>query len=305
MLAEARVFIEQHKEWGCYVLSYQLHNERNIFLSPSSIWRYFYSKKEKEIPLQFYEMKKPHSMWHGDVMEKKLADGKTIYQCTIEDDYSRGYAGVIAEYKDARIVIHALINAIIRWKCIPACFHYDNGSEVKSGLTQLFLKNLSKVCGKEIKFIPTLVENPKGNGKKERAHRDDKRDFWNKLEISDLAGIRKKFRRYLTWRNNKKGHFALNGKPSISRLKENKKQKIEFTKEFLEGVAKFKIGERKVKVGGMIFFNRKTIFVNKNMKGKQVELWETLKGLEIIFDKKVIGFVRYYWEKIKKKKLVM
>lgn len=142
-------------------------------------------------------------MWHGDVMTgRRLPDGTFIYQCTIEDDYSRGYGGYLSEYKDARIVIYALIDSILRWKSIPTCFHYDNGSEAKCGIVKAFLRNLSKVCSHYIILIPTLVENPKGNGKKERAHRDDKRDFWKKIKSNDIRYLQKKFEDY--WEKIKK-----------------------------------------------------------------------------------------------------
>ena len=161
-------------------------------------------------------------MWHGDVMTaRRMPNGTYIYQCTIEDDYSRGYAGFLSEYKDARVVVYALIDAILRWKSIPTCFHYDNGSEAKCGIVRAFLKNIAMVCKHDVTFIPTLVKNPKGNGKKERAHRDDKRDFWNKVKSNDMIYLRKKFKGYLIWRNDKKGHFALKGEPSITRLNEN------------------------------------------------------------------------------------
>jgi hypothetical protein len=119
------------KEWGCHVLSYQLKNEQNIELSPATIWRYFYPHKEKA-QLKLFEMKRPHLMCHGDVMTgRRLPDGTFIYQCTIEDDYSRGYGGYLSEHKDARIVIYALIDSILRWKSIPTCFHYDNSTRHK------------------------------------------------------------------------------------------------------------------------------------------------------------------------------
>lgn len=241
-------------------------------------------------------------MWHGDVMTgKRLPDGTLIYQCTIEDDYSRGYAGCLSENKDARIVIYALIDAILRWKSIPTCFHYDNGSEAKCAIVKAFLKNVSKVCSHDITFIPTLVENPKGNGKKERAHRDDKRDFWNKVNSNDIRYLRKKFEGYLPWRNHKKGHFALKGEPSITRLKENKKPIRKFTRKQLESLAEVKLEERVVRKGGVIFLYGKLIYTDKKLVDKKVELWETLKGLEVRNKNKVFDFKEDYWEKIKKR----
>jgi transposase InsO family protein len=246
-------------------------------------------------------MKKPHSMWHGDVMIAiRLPDGTFIYQCTIEDDYSRGYSGVLSKHKDARIVLYALIDAILRWESVPTCFHYDNGGEAKCSIVKAFLKNLSDVCNHEIRFIPTKVRNPRGNGKKERAHRDDRRDFWKKTKSKNIQYLRKKFKNYLQWRNNKKGHFALKGKPSITRLKENKKPKRSFSREFLESLAKVKVAERIVRSGGVIFLYGKFVYTDKNLIGKKVDLVETLNGLEVSYGGVIFNIIEDYWENIKK-----
>ncbi len=243
-------------------------------------------------------MKNPHSMWHGDVMTgKRLPDGTFVYQCTIEDDYSRAYAGKLDEYKDARIVIYALIDAILRWKSIPTCFHYDNGSEAKCGLVQAFLRNVAEKCNHKISFIPTLVQNPKGNGKKERGHKDDRRDFWKKNRSKNVKYLQKKFEKYLKWRNEKKGHFALKGKPSMTRLQENKKPPRRFTRKQLENLAKVKIAERIVKPLGVVYLLNKIYHVDPKLEGQRIELWETVKGLEVRKEDKLFHLIENYWER--------
>lgn len=245
-------------------------------------------------------------MWHGDVMTgKRLSDGTLAYQCTIEDDYSRAYAGGVETYKDARIVIYALIDAILRWKSIPTCFHYDNGSEAKCGIVQAFLRNVADRCDHDISFIPTLVQNPKGNGKKERGHRDDRRDFWKKNKSQNLRYIQRKFEKYLKWRNEKKGHFALKGNPSITRLQENKKPLQKFTRKQLENLAKVKIAERIVKPLGVVYLLNTIYHVDPKLEGQKVELWETINGLEVCKGKKIYHLIRKYWEKKSKSSTVV
>ena len=239
-------------------------------------------------------------MWHGDVMTgMRLPDGTLVYQCTIEDDYSRGYAGYIATRKDARIVIYALINAILRWKSIPTCFHYDNGGEAKCGLVQTFLQNVAHKCNHTITFIPTKLYHPQGNGKKERGHKDDRRDSWRKNRSKEVEYIKKKFEKYLKWRNEKKGHFALRGKTSVTRLQENQKPLRKFTRKQLENLAKVKIAERVVKPLGVVFLLNKIYHVDPKLRGSKVELWETVKGLEVRKEKKFFHLIEDYWEKSK------
>lgn len=242
-------------------------------------------------------MEKPHSMWHGDVMTgKRLPDGTFLYQCTIEDDYSRGNSGCLSTQKDGRIVVYALIDAILRWKSIPTCFHYDNGGEAKCGLVQTFLRNVAQKCNQTITFIPTKLYHPQGNGKKERAHKDDRRDFWKKNRSKDIEYIQKKFGKYLLWRNEKKGHFALKGKPSLTRLMENKKPTRNFTRKQLEGLAKVKIAERMVKPLGVVYLLNKIYHVDPKLEGQKVELWETVKGLEIRSGEKIYHLIEEYWK---------
>jgi len=243
-------------------------------------------------------MKKPHSMWHGDVMTgMRLPDGTFLYQCTIEDDYSRGYAGDIQPRKDARIVVRALIDAIIRWKSIPTCFHYDNGGEAKCGLVQTFLQNVAQRCNHTITFIPTKLYHPQGNGKKERAHKDDRRDFWKKNRSKNISYIQSKFEKYLKWRNEKKGHFALRGNTSITRLKENQKPLRRFTRKQLENLAKVKIAERIVKPLGVVYLLNQIFHVNPKLEGQKVELWETIKGLEVRKGDIIYHLIEEYWDR--------
>ena len=91
----------------------------------------------------------------------------------------------------------------------------------------------------------------------------------------------------------------MKGKPSIERLKENKKPIRKFTRKFLESFAKVKIDERIVRTGGVIFLSKKLIYTDKKLVGKKVELWETLNGLEVRYQNKVFDIIKDYWEKIK------
>lgn len=93
----------------------------------------------------------------------------------------------------------------------------------------------------QLAIIHSTIAQPNTNGKKERAHRDDKRDFWNGINSNNISYIRKKNEEYVVWRNNVKGHWALGGKPSAARLEENRKPVVNYAKEDLEKLAEAKI----------------------------------------------------------------
>lgn len=234
-------------------------------------------------------------MWHGDVMiGRRLPDGTLVYQLSFEDDYSRAYvASVVGTSKNSVVVVRGLIEAITSYRVIPTLVHYDNGSEGKCKIVRTFCENLG------INLIHSTVEQPNTNGKKERAHRDDKRDFWKKIDSNDLSYIKKKNKEYVEWRNICKGQWALGGKPAITRLVENKKPESLFTKEYLERLAEAKIDERKVKPGGLVIYKKEAYWTTRKLSGQKVELWQTLKGLEIRKEGVTYDTIMDYWEKLK------
>ena len=238
-------------------------------------------------------------MLHGDVMiGKRLPNGTFLYQLSWQDDYSRGYvACVIGTSKNSVLVIMGLIEVILKYKVLPTVLHYDNGSEGKCKIVEVFCDSIGS------KLIHSTVNQPNTNGKKERAHRDDKRDFWSEINSTNINYIRKKSEDYVEWRNATKGQWALKGKPSITRLKENKKPECKFTREYLESLAQVKIATRKVRRGGLIFVPKGSRFIKREYAGKTVELWETLNGLEIRYKKETLDIIENYWEDIKNSKL--
>ena len=263
-----------------------------------SVWRILnpdYTPPEK---YKFYEISKPHGMWHGDVMiGKRLSDGTFLYQLSWQDDYSRGYvASLIGTSKTSVLVIKGLIEAIMRYEVLPTLVHYDNGTEGKCKIVEVFCESLG------IKLIHSTVNQPNTNGKKERAHRDDRRDFWSEVTSENIGYVRRKNEAYVEWRNKQKGHWALGGKPSIVRLEENRKVKHVFSRDYLESLARVKVGLRKVRSGGLVFVPGGVEFVEREYVGKVVELWETVVGLGIEYKGKVVGVVENYWENVKKGK---
>jgi hypothetical protein len=62
----------------------------------------------------------------------------------------------------------------------PELFHHDNGGEYDNGVISRLLQML------EIVDVPNEVENPKGNGKKERVHSQDRKYFYDKYQFKDM-----------------------------------------------------------------------------------------------------------------------
>ena len=64
------------------------------------------------------------------------------------------------------------------------------------------------------------VRHPQTNGKLERAFRDDRREYYNQFDELIFDELRKGLPEYVRYRNEVRGHYALDGKPSTVRLRE-------------------------------------------------------------------------------------
>ena len=71
---------------------------------------------------RFYKRHHPHSLWHGDFLEKVILTDldRTAYHFALLDDYSRGYVFCdLFLAPDQRTTITALIAAMRQWQVIP------------------------------------------------------------------------------------------------------------------------------------------------------------------------------------------
>jgi len=165
---------------------WDLQNSDQVTVSASTIKRMKRKRREALLPprpptpdWRFYERHHPHSLWHGDFMEKvTLTDlDQTAYQFTLQDDYSRSYVFCdLFLYPDIRTTIRSLIAAMRTWRAIPKAVVFANGSPLRGRLLSAFCDQLG------IRLIHAAVNHPQTNGKLERAFRDDMRDFYEQYD---------------------------------------------------------------------------------------------------------------------------
>jgi hypothetical protein len=75
-----------------------------------------------------YERKHPHSLWHGDLMEKVTLtyEDRTAYQLTLIDNYSRAYVFCdLFREVNVNTTIRALIAAIRSYRTFPKALVFD------------------------------------------------------------------------------------------------------------------------------------------------------------------------------------
>jgi hypothetical protein len=150
------------------------------------------------------------------------------------------------------------------------------GGEYNNGIVSRLLQML------DIVDVPTEVENPKGNGKKERAHSQDRNYFYDNYHFHDRERVERAIPEYIRFRNESKGQWARYGETASAVLKDAEAKPL--TDEEREKVIRelyFEKGERIVKQNGKIKFEGKWYHVSKKMFGKTVEVTVTLRGVEV------------------------
>ena len=266
---------------------WDLQNSHHITISPSTIKRLKRKQRDALLPprpvppvWRFYERSHPHSLWHGDFMEKvTLTDlDRTAYQLALQDDYSRGYVFCdLFLTPDVRTTIRAMIAAMRTWRVIPKAVVFDNGSPFKGRLLSAFCDQLG------IRLIHASVNHPQTNGKLERAFRDDMRDFYKRYDTWLLDQLRRDLPVYVHYRNHVRGHLALGGKPAITRLNEYTHMALPAVLERLESYACYELRRKIIPATGTIrLFNRDAHL--GAMAGREVTLFESLEGLEARFN---------------------
>jgi transposase InsO family protein len=295
--APARRIPEEVKKRARYCLTLRPHlgpervvwdvqNGEQLQISPSTIKRLKHKMHEALHPTpppppppvwRFYERPHPHSLWHGDFMDKiTLTDTQQVaHQFTLQDDYSRGYVFCdLALDHDQRTVIRALMAAMRQWQVIPKALLFDNGSPFKGTLLSTFCKKLG------IRVIHTAVRHPQTNGKLERAFQDDMRDFYRQYDAWLLDHLRHDMRSYVHYRNCIRGHQALGGQPSITRLQEHTDKAPSAILTQLESYAVYKLGRQTVNNDGSIRVLGRSAQLDERACGQNVTMYETLQGLE-------------------------
>ena len=283
---------------GAERLAWDLQNGEGITISPSTIRRLKEKKHRTLIPpkppnpvWRFYERQHPHSLWHGDFLEKIMITNcdQTAYHFALMDDYSRGY--VFCELflaPDMRTTIRGLIAAMRQWHVIPKAMVFDNGAPFKGKLLSVFCANVG------IRLIHASVKHPQTNGKLERAFRDDMRDFyrhyaqWLFVPQRDLPS-------YVHYRNYIRGHHVMGGKPSITRLNEaHERTASHDVLDSLESQVSYEVSRKVISATGTIRLFGRDAYVGTMLANTAVVFWESLEGLEARVDGTCVTILRHY-----------
>jgi putative transposase len=294
---EAGRFIEAKPWLGPERLAWELRNVAQRQISPATIKRMKHAMRRAHTPSpppqqwRFYARHHPHSLWHGDCLEKVFdqATGRQLYQMTLLDDYSRGYVFCdLFDHIDPRTTIAALCTAMRQWRVIPKAVVFDNGIAFRGKLFEAFCRNLG------IQLIHTAPHHPQTNGKLERAFRDDMPEFYRQQATWELEALRRALPTYVQYRNEVRGYRALAGRPAMTRLAEQHRMAVPWVLDSLEQYARYPMMQKKVTPKGCLGLFRRQVYLDVALSGKYVTCYETVDGLEVRESKHRVYLLREY-----------
>lgn len=278
-----RQTVEDKMFLGGERLAWDIRNRYGISISPSTAKRIKQRLLLERNPpppkpnWRFYQRNHPHRLWHGDLMEKvTLTDeDRTAFQLTLLDDYSHAYVFCdLFREVNVNTTIKAMIAAMRKYKTIPQAVVFDNGSYFKGKLLKEFCRRLN------IRLIHSAVNHPQTNGKLERAFRDDMNEFYKRFDFWKFQPLKRKLPEYIKYRNEIRGHLALQGKPSALRLNEQEFFALPRSLADLEKFAWCERGERRVGQNGLMRFFERDVYICEKLAGQKIKIFETLDGLE-------------------------
>ena len=294
---EARCLIEAKPELGPERLAWELQNVAHMQISPATMKRMKHARQQAQTPpppppqWRFYARHHPHSLWHGDCLEKVFdqATVRQLYQVTLLDDYSRGYVFCdLFDSIDPRTTIAALCAAMRQWQVIPKGVVFDQSGVFRGKLLEAFCRNLG------IRLIHASPQHPQTNGKLERAFRDDMPEFYRHQPVWELEALRRALPAYVQYRNEVRGHRALQGRPALTRLAEQHRMAVPWALDTLEQYARYPLMQKRVTPEGCLNLFRRRVYLDRALRDKVVTCYETVEGLEVWGTRHRVYLLREY-----------
>jgi transposase InsO family protein/transposase len=281
---EAHRLIETKPWLGPERLAWELQNAAHMQISPATIKRMKHAMQQAQTPppppptWRFYARHHPHSLWHGDCLEKVFdqATGRQLYQVTLFEDYARGSVFCdLFDHIDPRTTIAARCSAMRHWQVIPKGVVFDQSGVFRGKLLEAFCRHLG------IRLIHAAPQHPQTNGKLERAFRDEMPEFYRQQAIWELEALRRALPAYVQYRNEVRGHRALGGRPAITRLAEQHRMAVPWVLDSLEQYARYPMMQKKVTPEGCLGLFRRQVYLDVALSGQEITCYETVDGLEV------------------------
>ncbi len=223
------VYLREHYHFGPWKIMIYLKRYHEIEISKSGTWRILQRLKLNRLPYnqgykrhverwKRYEKPQPGHRIQIDVkfLEKIPDTRKRYYQFTAIDDYTRLRVLRIYEKNNQKTAIQFVDYVLSRLPFRAEVIQTDDGSEFQQEFHW-------HVVDAGIRHVYIKPRTPRLNGKVERSHRVDSKEFYRMLEgvvIDDAKLFNEKLQEWENFYNYSRPHAALNGQTPYERLRE-------------------------------------------------------------------------------------
>lgn len=205
--------IRKEKGWCHQTIAFYLQEEKNITISPSTIYRILKRseliKSRKRSDRRPQQEKRPYPIIPGTLVQvdtKWLSPKRTLYQYSFIDSASRFAYAVL----DRNLNMSSSSKAL-KLMIMPAkveMLQTDNGLEFQDQ----FQKTAYRL-GYQTRF--NRISSPEENGRVERFHRTVQDELYSRTATGSLPKLQKLLLEYLHYYNYERPHLALAGKTPI------------------------------------------------------------------------------------------
>jgi Integrase core domain len=204
-------------------------------------------------------------------------------------DNARGYVFCdLFDHIDPRTTIATLCAAMRQWQVIPKGVVFDQSGAFRGKLLEAFCRNLG------IRLIHASPQHPQTNGKLERAFRDDMPEFYRHQPVWELEALRRALPAYVQYRNEARGHQALQGHPAMTRLAEQHRMAVPWVLDSLEQYARYPLMQKRVTPEGCLNLFRRQVYLDRALRNQMVTCYETVEGLEVRETRHRVYLLREY-----------
>jgi hypothetical protein len=119
-------------------------------------------------------------------------------------------------------------------------------------------------------------------------------EFYRHQPVWELEALRRALPAYVQYRNEVRGHRALQGRPAMTRLAEQHRMAVPWVLDTLEEYARYPMMQKRVTPEGCLGLFRRQVYLDIALRGKEVTCYETVDGLEVRGTKHRVYLLREY-----------
>ena len=178
---------------------------------------YALKAKSAGIAYRRFEKKRPNQLWHIDLKQTHLSDGRKVYICILIDDYSRFCLAAMVGTNKTSAWVAKVTQQALRLFGTPESLLSDNGREFVSAWEESLTQFGHLLQSEAIAHLTTAPYYPQTNGKAEAFIKIMTREVLTERTFDSLEDLQAALDKWVTYYNNYRKHSSLGWHPPVSR----------------------------------------------------------------------------------------